>query len=244
MLPTVILTYLSFLTFLLDVRIGERLGFSVALTLVVVAQQIVTTDLTPISNQKLWLDKFVTYSFYFVLIGVIQSVAIAFLHFKRQDIEKKKERANTEATPDATNEKELELQPLTTKHQKLKLEQEQELDETAAVDSAMDFDSTAAIESGAESETNFTEIPPDEGTVTTESSLKAIAHYFFFEFSLRKMDMMAFCTTVLSYTVFLTGMVMVGKYDAWPGENPNWFNETSHSSFLQAPYASGNPSHR
>lgn len=239
MLPTVILTYLSFLTFLLDVRIGERLGFSVALTLVVVAQQIVTTDLTPISNQRLWLDKFITYSFYFVLIGVIQSVWIAFLHFLRMDNVNKQERANTEATPDGTNEKELELQPLTTKKQ----EPENDIffDTVAEVDSGRVLDSTASIESGVDSEINFNEKPLDEGTVTIEFHPNAIVNYLFFEIPLRKLDLIAFCTTVFLYSVFLVAMVLVGKYDAWPRNDPNWFDETSHTSFLQTPVAIGNP---
>jgi hypothetical protein len=57
--PTIILTFVSFGTFLLDLRVGERLGYGMALALVVVAQQIVTGDLTPVSNKRLWVDKFV-----------------------------------------------------------------------------------------------------------------------------------------------------------------------------------------
>lgn len=105
-IPTIILTYLSFLVFLLDMRVGERLGFGMALALVVVAQQIVTAGMIPISNQKLWLTNFVAYSFYFVLIGVVESVLIGFLYFVREDKESKKERAKLEETD------EVEIQPL------------------------------------------------------------------------------------------------------------------------------------
>jgi len=83
--PTMLLTYLSFLSFLLDLRVGERLGFGMALALVIVAQQIVTTGLTPVSTQWLWLDKFVAWSFYWVLFGVVQSVVIGFLFYIRED---------------------------------------------------------------------------------------------------------------------------------------------------------------
>ena len=86
-IPTIILTYLSFFTFLLDLRVGERLGFGMALALVVVAQQIVTSGMTPISDQALWLDKFVAWSFYWVLAGVIQSVIVGFLFYIREDKE-------------------------------------------------------------------------------------------------------------------------------------------------------------
>jgi hypothetical protein len=108
-IPTVILTYLSFFTFLLDMRVGERLGFGMALCLVVVAQQIVTTGMTPVSDQRLWLDKFVSWSFYWVLVGVIQSVLVGFLFFLREDKMAKAERANTESKRKEADEEELQL---------------------------------------------------------------------------------------------------------------------------------------
>lgn len=86
------LTYLSFFTFLLDMRVGERLGFGMALALVIVAQQIVTTDLSPVSNQLLWLDKFVAWSFYWVLFGVLQSVIIGFMFYIQEDKLEKEEK--------------------------------------------------------------------------------------------------------------------------------------------------------
>ena len=86
------LTYLSFFTFLLDMRVGERLGFGMALALVVVAQQIVTTGLSPVSNQLLWLDKFVAWSFYWVLFGVVQSVIIGFMFYIQGDLREKEEK--------------------------------------------------------------------------------------------------------------------------------------------------------
>eukprot|EP00536_Pseudo-nitzschia_multiseries_P011641 jgi/Psemu1/289819/fgenesh1_pg.407_\ len=80
-IPTIILTYLSFFTFLLDVRIGERLGFGMALCLVVVAQQIVTASLIVISNERLWIDKLVGWSFYWVLFTMVESAVIGCLLF-------------------------------------------------------------------------------------------------------------------------------------------------------------------
>eukprot|EP00531_Pseudo-nitzschia_arenysensis_P001401 CAMPEP_0116120890 /NCGR_PEP_ID=MMETSP0329-20121206/3411_1 /TAXON_ID=697910 /ORGANISM="Pseudo-nitzschia arenysensis, Strain B593" /LENGTH=544 /DNA_ID=CAMNT_0003614679 /DNA_START=177 /DNA_END=1811 /DNA_ORIENTATION=+ len=90
--PTILLTYLSFATYMLDMRVGERLGFGMALALVVVAQQIVTSELSPVSNQLLWLDKFVGWSFYWVLIGVIQSVLISFLYVLQEERSEKEEK--------------------------------------------------------------------------------------------------------------------------------------------------------
>ena len=83
--PTMLLTILSFFTFFLDLRVGERLGFGMALALVVVAQQIVTADMMPVSDQRLWLDYFVSCSFYWVLVGVIESVLIGYIYYIRQD---------------------------------------------------------------------------------------------------------------------------------------------------------------
>jgi len=88
-LPTIILTYVSFLVFLLDMRVGERIGFGMALALVVVAQQIVTISLIPVSNQNLWIDKFISWSFYWVIFGLVQSVLIGFLYYVREDHEAK-----------------------------------------------------------------------------------------------------------------------------------------------------------
>jgi len=85
-LPTIILTYVSFGSFLLDFRVGERLSFVLALALVIVAQQIVTVDLTPVSDEGLWLDKFVGWSFYWVCFVLVESVLIGYLLFILEDL--------------------------------------------------------------------------------------------------------------------------------------------------------------
>lgn len=84
-IPTIIFTYCSFCTFLLDMRVGERLGFGMALALVIVAAQIVTFDLVPVSNRKLWINKLVAWSFYWVFAVLIQSVGVGFIYFLRED---------------------------------------------------------------------------------------------------------------------------------------------------------------
>ena len=88
-IPTIILTFISFGTFLLDIRTGERLGYGLTLALVVVAQQIITADLLPVSSEKLWIDKFGAWSFYFVIFGLLESVIIGYIHFLREDAEEK-----------------------------------------------------------------------------------------------------------------------------------------------------------
>ncbi|KAI2491041.1 acetylcholine-gated cation-selective channel [Fragilaria crotonensis] len=84
--PTTLLTYVSFGTYLLDLRVGERLSFGMALTLVIVAQQIVTSGLLPVSNAYLWIDKYVSWSFYWVIFGLVESVVIGYLFFIREDL--------------------------------------------------------------------------------------------------------------------------------------------------------------
>ena len=66
-------------------RVGERLGFGMALALVIVAAQIVTFDLVPVSNRKLWINKLVAWSFYWVFAVLIQSVGVGFIYFLRED---------------------------------------------------------------------------------------------------------------------------------------------------------------
>ena len=73
-----------------------------ALTLVVVAQQILTFELIPVSNMRLWIDKFVGWSFYWVLIGLLESVAIGFMWYLREDRVARKERKRISLmSPDA-----------------------------------------------------------------------------------------------------------------------------------------------
>jgi len=45
----------------------------------------------PISNRKLWIDKFVAWSFYWVLVVLVQSVFVAFVFYLREDYEAAKE---------------------------------------------------------------------------------------------------------------------------------------------------------
>ena len=56
---------------------------------VIVAQQIITASMIPISYRKLWIDKFITWSFYWVIFGVVQSVLIGFLYYLQEDRQSK-----------------------------------------------------------------------------------------------------------------------------------------------------------
>jgi hypothetical protein len=108
-IPTTILTYVSFGTFLLDLRVGERLSFGMALALVLVAQQIVTTDLLPVSNESLWIDKFVGWSFYWVIFGLVESVAVGYVFFLREDFPDLEPVSSRDEPIVEENEEELEV---------------------------------------------------------------------------------------------------------------------------------------
>ena len=56
-----------------------------ALTLVIVAQQIVSSGLLPVSDGYMWIDKYVGWSFYWVIFGLIESVAMGYFYFIRED---------------------------------------------------------------------------------------------------------------------------------------------------------------
>ena len=61
-IPTVLMTFLSFGQFVLDQRLGERLGFAVSLLLVMVAQSILTAELIPRCEELLWVNTFTSVS--------------------------------------------------------------------------------------------------------------------------------------------------------------------------------------
>eukprot|EP00567_Pseudictyota_dubia_P010235 CAMPEP_0197434680 /NCGR_PEP_ID=MMETSP1175-20131217/2379_1 /TAXON_ID=1003142 /ORGANISM="Triceratium dubium, Strain CCMP147" /LENGTH=610 /DNA_ID=CAMNT_0042963493 /DNA_START=59 /DNA_END=1891 /DNA_ORIENTATION=+ len=92
--PTIIFTFVSFGMFLLDVRVGERLGFGVSLLLVIVANAILTADMLPICSERLWVKGLTTSSYYFVIAALLESIAVAYLYFlETEDLEAKKKKA-------------------------------------------------------------------------------------------------------------------------------------------------------
>jgi len=91
--PTIMFTCLSFGMFLLDQRVGERLGFGVSILLVMVAQSIVTADMLPIAKPALWIDSFALWSYYWVVIAVFESVVVAYLYYAESEEEERKAEA-------------------------------------------------------------------------------------------------------------------------------------------------------
>jgi len=72
-------TLLSFGMFFIDYRLGERLGYGTSMLFVIVAQDITMAELTPITNQMLWINMMSTVSKYFVIAGIVQSITIIYI---------------------------------------------------------------------------------------------------------------------------------------------------------------------
>ncbi len=85
LLPTIVFTILSFGVFFLDLRVGERLTYGLTVLLVIIAQDISTSSLLPITDKRLWINTFVVGSFYWVLITNLESVFVAYLYFLGDD---------------------------------------------------------------------------------------------------------------------------------------------------------------
>mmetsp|Transcript_4207 Transcript_4207/g.4469 ORF Transcript_4207/g.4469 Transcript_4207/m.4469 type:complete len:176 (-) Transcript_4207:302-829(-) len=65
--------------FFIDYRLGERLGYGTSMLFVIVAQDITMAELTPITNQILWINMMSTVSKYFVIAGIVQSITIIYI---------------------------------------------------------------------------------------------------------------------------------------------------------------------
>lgn len=85
LLPTIVFTILAFGVFFLDLRLGERLSYGLTVLLVIIAQDIATASLLPITDKQLWINTFVEGSFYWVLITNLESVFVAWLYYLGDD---------------------------------------------------------------------------------------------------------------------------------------------------------------
>ena len=83
--PNILFAFLSFGVFLLDLRVGERLSYGIAVLLVNVASDITTQTKLPVTEERLWIDVLIIGSFYWMLVGLIESVIMGFLFFYYDD---------------------------------------------------------------------------------------------------------------------------------------------------------------
>ena len=178
-----------------------------ALALVIVAQQIVTGGLLPVSDQRLWLGEFVSWSFFWVLTSVIQSALVGFLHYVRIDLQAKKE------------SKHLDLMNSNASGSMM-------LRASAA---AAEYDADAAEAAEA------VEAPEEQNSLTQQhdkaqnippASLSSQQNdSWFYTFSLRKFDAFCFVSAVVTYTTFIVVMFMTSSTKIWLRNEPSWREE-------------------
>lgn len=212
--PAIILTYASFCTYLLDMRVGERLGFAMALALVIIAAQIVTFDLVPVSNEKLWIDKFVTWSFYWVLIVLVQSVFVAYLSFLREDREAKKEAKKSTSTEENEN---------------ISQNDPNEIVEETNGEEDNNEDRDAWVDEGEHQHATAVEKPKWNSKVAS----------IFYTYPLRKFDYICLAASVASYTIFVIAMFVSNFRGAWVKGDPNWDDSTTQYGLDQ--YVNNDP---
>lgn len=235
--------------FLLDLRVGERLSYGMALSLVVVAQQIATGGMIPMSNERLWVDKFVGWSFYWVIVGLVESVFVGYLYFLRQDIMLDNE-DNSDSDSDGRRMyhglRQSSLNQKSTDHHDENNVVEQHNDPQEEVDVDAPYDAStipltlklqlqqqqqqnstrgSQQDSGPRPKRRHTLIEPG----TNKSSGITVGGKYWnwmYTISLRKMDRFFFFLTLSSYTLFLIAMFVSIPY--WGVNVQNvWVSETA-----------------
>lgn len=82
LIPILLFTYVSFGLFLLDLRLGERIGFGISILLVNVAQDIITNEYIPISQENMWMVTFIQFSTFWIFAALFQSIFISWFYYK------------------------------------------------------------------------------------------------------------------------------------------------------------------
>jgi len=207
-LPSAILTYLSFFTFLIDLRIGERLGFAIALALVIVAEQIVTSELTPVSDRRMFMDKYVSYSFYIILgFVIIPSILIGFLHYVRENEE---HHSSANAGFEREDVDEDELHPLA--------ERGIQADELSGPTPSLQSQTKASVAAHPQESL-------DDEKATKDCCLGAAWKKAVYNYPLRKIDHLCFFSCVTLYSIFNVTMILTLKTDLWLRNEAKWFDE-------------------
>jgi hypothetical protein len=202
-----------------------------ALALVVVAQQIVTSGLTPISNQRLWLDKFVAWSFYWVLFGVIQSVCIGFLYYIREDRLARKENKRLSLMSQRARVSMVDRARVAT----------EEVEAAAAEEEAKE--NRAAGREKEEEEMMLTDSTLAEEMDVGVERRKGWCGNCLYTFSLRIMDVVSLTIAIVTYTIFIFIMLYLGNTDVWLANEPKWFDE-SDQEYRQYSYDNNDPNSR
>lgn len=246
--PTIILTYVSFGTFLLDLRVGERLSYGMSLALVVVTQQIMTGDLIPVSDEFLWIDKFVGWSFYWVIFGLVESVLVGYIYFIREDMSKAASADDESSSPgeDSSEEASCLDEGDASANRQTQVEESPEMSSNS--EGALDRSSSSASLRNAQGDTeeapSRTEEESEEhdplrqdqtfqhrmmlGYKIDEEQWAPFTHLpeSVYKYPLRKVDHGFFFFTCISYTIFL--IVMFTTLDSF-GKGIDPIHDSSNS---------------
>ena len=221
-----------------------------ALTLVMVAQFFFTIVLIPVSDQHLWLGEFVSWSFYWVLMTVVQYVLVGVLYYICMDQQAKKESKHLElmnsnargsmmlqaaAEHDADAAEAAEEQMLLTHHH----EREQNIPpETLSLpsdNSPLSHSSPKKDRAAAGHDAEAVEAPEEQKSLTQQhdkaqnippaSISSPQKDSWLYTFSLRKLDALFFVFAVVTYTNFIVVMSMTSSTNIWLRNEPNWLDE-------------------
>ena len=235
-LPTMVLTFLSFFSFLLDVRVGERLGFGLTIALVVVAQQILTSEMLPVSTRPLWMHYFTFISFYFVIVAIIQSVIVGYLYYLREDRREKR----GESYSEIGNEDEKKVEEFQEMYA-AKDDEQEETPSTLGMAPITSFLVSARTLRGERKKSpGFTNdgIQVDDNA----SNKKSCKDYLFYKCPLRRLDTIVGVVVVVLYIIFVIFMLVTRNNEKmWLNGEPKWFNESSSTVDYNSVYINGDP---
>ncbi|CAK9113986.1 Acetylcholine receptor subunit alpha-type acr-16 [Durusdinium trenchii] len=80
-LPTVLITYLSFGVFFMSFEVGERLSFGITLLLVVEVMKATVATFIPVCGETLWVDLFMLVNTAFCCTSLLETMAVLFFAF-------------------------------------------------------------------------------------------------------------------------------------------------------------------
>jgi len=81
-LPSIMITLVSFWTFWMDPAIGERLGFGITVMLAVITNDIVATEMMPITDASLLMDYVSLICYLFSMCGLVESAVVLNLYYR------------------------------------------------------------------------------------------------------------------------------------------------------------------
>ena len=84
-LPSVVLTVLSFIAFFMDPDPGERLGFGITMILAMLASDITASGMMPVCNEKTFMDYLSQVCMLFGCLSLVETGVVLFLFYQKAD---------------------------------------------------------------------------------------------------------------------------------------------------------------